>query len=1146
MKDESMSDVFETLSEFARNFDSMKDKLTAEDLQVAMDSLAAYTKHVKEQEKQKAIEERREQERLKAEAIKRERDREIEEITCMDLPMDWMNPFADDIRTEGVRAESIPDGLIMSLTGLGCVDIEYIAEITGESLKDVIITLKGSIYQNPEKWNECFYKGWETADEYLSGNILKKLNIARESTEKYNGYFDDNVKALTKVLPPSVSAEDIYITLGSPWVPTDIIDRFIVEVLRVVDYSMYDCNTVHDPVTGKWLLPKKSGYANNLNVTTIYGTRRMNALAILEKTLNMSSIAVYEADIINPKKRRVSESETVLAIEKQRDMIERFQTWVWSNDYRKKRLTKIYEEQFGCVRRRNFCGDFLKFPGMTDKIELYPYQKDAAARIIFSPNTLLAHDVGSGKTLVMIAAGMEMKRMGLSAKNMYVVPNNILSQWERMFKELYPNADILCIGPAQFRGRLCEKVLRKIRDEEHDAVIIAASCFDRIPVSKNYYKEEMEEKLGQIHDIAVSAGTQHNKLMEKERNKIIKALEELEISIAGAYDCIYFDDLGITTLFVDEAHNYKNLPIDIPMNIKGISSTGSQKAKLMLAKVRCVQNCDHGKGVVFATGTPLSNSLTDAFVMQKYLQNGELRLLNLNNFTDWLSMFSEQTTEFEVDVDTTQFRMMTRFSKFHNIPELTSLLAQISDFHAAGKEDDIPECDGYTDCLVTPVKDFTDYLADISDRADMIRSGAVTRDVDNMLKITTDGRKAALDIRLAKPAAQFSCDSKVWRCAENIADMYFQTQSFKGTQLVFSDISTPNAGFNIYDELARCLESLGIPREEIEFIHNAENSRKKEKLISDMNSGNVRVLIGSTFKLGVGINVQERLIALHHLDVPWRPADMVQREGRILRQGNKNKNVMIFRYITKGSFDAYSWQLIERKQLFIAQILSGLATERECSDIDETVLNYAEVKALAIGNPLIKKRVETMNEINRLIVLQRKTVDELSRLSSERQSLPAKIKNVQKNISLCREDEKFMKENVFEYDKDERKLFAEVIWDAINTARSEIEPIEATEYRGFKIIVPPNLSLMNSYVKAVREGTYIVSMGDSPKGVLQRIDNKLDNLSGHLQTLTETFHSLNKRYMELGDKLTSDKTYSEQIDRLEKELEKIDNQLGVN
>ncbi len=962
---------------------------------------------------------------------------------------------------------------------------------------------------------------------------------------KYNGYFDENIKALEKVLPPSVSTEDIYVTLGSPWIPPDIIDRFIVEILRVMDYTQYNCKTVHDPLTGKWILPDKTTRIRNLNVTTVYGTRKMNALVILEKTLNMSSIAVYDSDPVNPKKRRLNEAETLLAIEKQKQLIEKFQSWIWKNDYRKNKLMKIYKEQFGGIRRRVFCGDFLKFPGMSDKIELYSYQKDAVARIIFSPNTLLAHDVGSGKTLVMIAAGMEIKRMGLSEKNMYVVPNNILSQWEILYRELYPNADILCIGPQQFKPANREKILERIRDEEHDAVIIAASCFDNIPVSKSYYKEEMEDKLSQIHDIALSAGKAQKKLMEKERKKIIKSLEELEKSMAEAYDGVYYDELGVTTLFVDEAHNYKNLPIEIPVDIKGISSTGSKKAKDMLAKVRCVQNNEKGKGVIFATGTPLSNSLVEAFVLQKYLQNGELNLLNLSNFSDWISMFAEQTNEFEVDVDTTQFRMMTRFSKFHNIPELTSLLAQISDFHTAGKEDEIPDCDGHTDCIVTPVKDFTDYLADISNRADMVRSGLVPRNEDNMLKITTDGRKAALDVRLVNDLSAFSCDSKVWRCAENIADIYFQTQNFKGTQLVFSDISTPSVNFNIYDELARCLESMGIPREEIEFIHNADNSRKKEKLIKDVNSGQVRVLIGSTFKLGVGMNVQERLIALHHLDVPWRPSDMVQREGRILRQGNLNPKVMIFRYITKGSFDAYSWQLIERKQIFISQILSGLATERECSDIDEAVLNYAEVKALAIGNPLIKKRVETMNEINRLIILQKKTVDELNRLSSERQSLPAKIKNVQKNITLCREDEKFLKENPTEYSKEERKELQTVIWDAINTARSEINELFAAEYRGFKIIVPPNLSMRNSYVKVIREGTYIVSMGDSPNGVLTRIDHKLDNISGHLSTLIDTFHSLNSRYMELGDKLISDKNYAEQIDELEKELDKIDKQLGV-
>ena len=707
----------------------------------------------------------------------------------------------------------------------------------------------------------------------------------------------------------------------------------------------------------------------------------MPALYILERTLNMKTVAVTDEVICHTNasgvKRVINKSETVLALEKQQKMIKAFQRWVWKDQKRKERLEIIFENNFSCVRRRIFDGSFLDFPTMSPSVNLYPHQKNAVARILFSPNTLLAHDVGSGKTYIMIAAGMELKRMGLSRKNLYVVPNNIVGQWEKLFSVMYPDSKLLCVEPKNFTPTKRESVLEQIRDEDFDGIIMAYSCFEQIPLSKDFYTEQLQETLDKISELASNTNKATSKL-ERKKEAVRKALSSLELAMDNMYDTVYFDELGITRLFVDEAHNYKNVPIETKVDkVLGISSKGSKKCRDMMDKVRLVQKQNNGGGVVMATGTPITNSITDAFVMQKYLQSGELGMLDLQSFDSWVGMFAERVTEFEIDVDTSSYRLATRFAKFHNLPELTALLSSIADFHQVDSSIGIPNFDGYKDALISKTSEFAAYLDDISARAELVRKGIVSRSDDNMLKITTDGRKAALDMRLVEPNTSFTYQSKVARCAENVFDIYCETQSDKSTQLIFCDSSTPKSGFNVYDEVKRLLIGMGVPSEEIAFIHDAGTESKREKLFSRLRSGNVRILIGSTFKLGLGVNIQNKLIALHHLDVPWRPADMTQREGRILRQGNENKKVYIYRYITEGSFDAYSWQLLETKQRFISGLLSGSLTERSGSDIESTVLDYAQVKALAVGNPLIKERVETANELTRYLALQRKAIDNL-------------------------------------------------------------------------------------------------------------------------------------------------------------------------
>ncbi len=1094
--------------------------------------------------------------------------RHIDEVTCMDLPLDWENVFNGDERTKGVHVDSIPDALVMSLTTLGRVDIEYISSITGVEYKTVICTLKGSIYQNPDTWGECFYKGWETAEEYLSGNLMRKWNAASKANDKYNGYFADNLKAIEKVLPPAVATKDIYITLGSPWVPADVIDDFIEHLFgEPYSYRYYSdeqkaaiFDTRHDEITGTWEIRNKSRYNHSVAVTSTYGTNRIEALHILENTLNMKAVKVTDEvkSYVNASgvKRVINRKETLAALEKQKTLIKAFQDWVWTDNTRKERLEAIFESKFSCVRRRMFDGSFLTFPTMSPGVELYPYQKDAVARMIFSPNTLLAHDVGAGKTYEMIAAGQELRRMGLSKKNMYVVPNNIVGQWKNIFGLMYPNAKIFCIEPKMFKPAKREEILKRVRDEDFDGIIIAYSCFELIPLSKKYYLEDLREQQAEVAKKVQTKGKATSKLTKKAQ-KLAEAINELNRAWDDMYDTVYFDELGITRLFVDEAHNYKNIPIETKTNnVLGISNTESKKCRDMLDKVHMIQRENDGKGVVMATGTPITNSITDAFAMQTYLQSGELGLLDLQNFDSWIGMFAERVTEFEIDVDTSSYRLATRFSKFHNLPELTSLLSSIADFHAVDDSAGIPAHDGYKDALIGKTKEFADYLKLISDRAEQVRHGTVSRRDDNMLKITTDGRKAALDMRLVDPTAKYTYQSKVARCAENIADIYVKTNGNKSTQLVFCDSSTPKKDFNLYTELKEILKCYNIHEDQIAFIHDADTEAQRSSLFKKVRDGDIRILIGSTFKLGLGVNIQDRLIALHHLDVPWRPADMTQREGRILRQGNTNKKVYIYRYITEGSFDAYSWQLLETKQRFISSLLSGSLTERSGADIDDTVLDYAEVKALAVGNPLVKERVEAANELMRYMVLQHKLTESRLHMEKELLEIPSKIEHQKALISKCEDDVEYcikwreanpvVTENKLKKEEAEkRKELRETISNAIKNNILQTSETPLMVYRGFAIVLPTNMTSEKPYVWLVRSGRYYVELGDTDVGNLIRIDNALDTLSDRLKDYNNGLAVFEKKQSDIRAELEKDEGYADEIELYRKKVKDLDEKLGV-
>jgi len=899
----------------------------------------------------------------------------------------------------------------------------------------------------------------------------------------------------------------------------------------------------------------------------VYGTERMEMLRLLENILNMKTLAIFDTVDPHSKTRIINQAETVKVLEKQDKMIAEFQNWVWNDPDRKQRLQGAYCRKYGNIRRRVFDGSFLDFSDMNPEIRLHPHQKNSVARILSTPNTLLAHDVGAGKTFTMIAAGMELRRLGKSKKNLYVIPNNIMPQWVQMFNKMYPEAKLLVVDRRNFCIKKRDDTLRRIMYEDFDAILMTYSCFDMLSLSKNYYKKLYTEQLDRL-DKAVS-NFASRKAIDAKRLSVIKTLEKVQNDMSDNVCDVAFDDLGINTLFVDEAHNYKNVSLHTGISrVRGLSNTGSRKCDAMMDKVHCIQRQNNGGRVIMATGTPITNSITDIFIMQKFLQDGEMEFLNIHNFDSWVAMFGKKTTEFEIDVDTNSYHLATRFSKFGNVPELTAILSSIADFYHVDQVMGLPEFDGYTDSTQPGNDDFKVFLQDISRRADDVRQKRVDPHVDNLLKITTDGRKAALDMRLIDMVYGLDPNSKVYHCAENIMDIYEQTEDTKAIQMVFCDISTPKSGFNLYDELKSLLKAMGMPEHEIAYIHDADSEEKKRLLFRDLRKGLIRVVMGSTFKMGLGVNVQERLVALHHLDVPWRPADMVQREGRILRQGNTCESVRIYRYITKGSFDAYSWQLLETKQRFISQILSGHVVEREGNDVDETVLNYAEVKALAVGNPKIKRRVEVINELDKYRLLHQDFIDQQHKKKMRLKDLPDLIEKQEARITNTKIDMEYVKTTPNTYkdmEYEEQKALRDAIYTAVKTHINHPLEKKVATFRGFDVVVPARMQPvtpkqkydengneipMNKdpipYVYVKRTGAYRMAI-ESNSGITKRLNNLIDGLVNYKKHQEDYLQILKNEQSSLQqDLLQKEDSYALQIETLKAELDQLDEELGVN
>jgi N12 class adenine-specific DNA methylase len=1087
---------------------------------------------------------------------------EDEEPISFSMDMDFSNVFNETPEVKEIEGTTSSDGLILSLTTLGYVDIEYISKITNKTLEDVINDLKGSIFQNPLTWEETFYKGWETKEEYLSGNLRIKYKLAEEANKLYGGIFTPNLDAINKITNDSanITIDEIYFTLGSPWIPEEVIKEFVSYVLG---WGSDQISVKHDPVSGTWDVSSTNDFMKYSFAYEKYSTDRVPFFRILEKTLNQNPIVVYDSKRKNSyyeeeKSSAIrNEEETFLALEKQRKIIKEFKEWVYGNEKIKVTLENIYNEQFCQNYQRYFPGEILTFPGMSKDITLFDYQKDAVARIIFSKNTLLAHDVGSGKTYEMVAAAQELKRMKISKKNLFVVPNSIINQWKKIYLEMYPTAKLLIVDKRNFTPGKRESTLKLIKENEYDSIIMSYSSFDMIELSPDFYKDKIERDFAQNRNASQNDKTSTKQVKNKANN--VKAYtKKIEAIGQRDPDRIYFEDLEIDRLFVDESHNFKNVTLETEIRIMGVNTIGSKKCNTMMDKVKYVQKTHNGGGVVFATATPITNSIADIFVIQKYLQEGELKVLNLTSFPAWLANFAEMQQGFEIDIDTSKFRMANRYSKFHNIPELASVLSNIIDFHHMDKDEDLPEFNGYTDIVTQPDKQFKEFLQDISSRADDIRNrrprlivdGPTKADklYDNMLMITNDGRKAALDLRLVDVNAKYNYDYKVNACAREVYKIYQETESFKGTQLIFCDVSTPKNSFNIYDEMKRVLINLGIKENEIQFIHDFESASSKEKLFKAVNSGEVRVLLGSTFKLGTGVNVQERLYAIHHIDVPWRPSDIIQRNGRIIRLGNTNKEVFIFRYILKNSFDAYSWQLLETKQNFIHKLLNNNVFVRDASDIDDVTLNYAEVKALAIGEPLLKERVETYNELQNLKKLRFNMLENKEKTKVKMYAIETNLPTVKRELSNAELDLIYIKTlNLDSIDEEEKKLFRESVFASllVNIDKREEEKIE--EYFGFNVLSPSyqphGEESMFLYLEHV--GKYYLKVGRSSYTIMKRIEDFIKNFENYVNELklaleTDISYLENARI-----ELEKEDIYLDKINRVQERLDEIDKKLGV-
>ena len=1028
-------------------------------------------------------------------------------------------------RAEPVTSvDTASEALAVSIGERAKVDLPFMAELSGKTEEQITEELAGAIFRNP------LTDKWETSDEYLSGNVREKLGIAERFAENHPEY-EGNVQYLKKVQPKDLDASEIEVRLGATWVDTEYITQFMGETFHTPGYYLGSKIDVrYAAVNGQWnITGKNMDNRGNALVQSTYGTQRANAYRLLEDALNLRDTKIYDTiEDADGEHRVLNKKETMLAQQKQEMIKEAFKEWIFRDIDRREALCKKYNELFNSSRPREYDGSHIQFTGMTPEITLMPHQKNAVAHILYGNNTLLAHCVGAGKTFQMIAAGMESRRLGLSQKNLYVVPNHLTEQWGSDFLRLYPGANVLVATKKDFEPANRKKFCSRIATGDYDAIIIGHSQFERIPLSVERQAAAIEKQIRDItmaiEDAEGQEGTRYTvKQMEKIRKSLQTRLDKLNDQTRKD-DVVTFEQLGVDRLFVDESHNYKNLFLYTKMrNIAGIAQTDAQKSSDMFMKCQYLDELTGGKGVTFATGTPVSNSMVELYTIMRYLQYDTIQKMGLGHFDSWAAAFGETVTAIELSPEGTGYRAKTRFARFFNLPELISLFKESADIQTADMLNlPVPEAE-YINEVLKPSEIQQDMVSAFADRAEAVRSGLVEPTVDNMLKITNDGRKCALDQRLLNDMLPDEADSKVNRCAKNAYDIWEETAEKKSTQLIFCDLSTPkNDGtFNVYDDIREKLVEKGIPREEIAFIHEAGTEAKKAELFAKVRAGQVRILLGSTPKLGAGTNIQDRLIALHHLDCPWKPSDLEQQEGRILRQGNQNEKVKIFRYVTENTFDAYMWQILENKQKFISQIMTSKSPVRACEDVDDAALSYAEIKALATGNPYIREKMDLDIQVSKLKLMKANHTSQKYRLETDiAKNYPVQIAAQKEQIAGLRADREAVKPILEEKEKDnfsmmiggktytDRKEAGTAILAACAGLKAVKSNGQIGEFHGFSLNASYDSFYQTYKLTIKRQCSYQIEIGKDVLGNLQRISNALTGIEKRLTEAEQKMENL--------------------------------------
>lgn len=1068
-----------------------------------------------------------------------------------------------------LQVDTPDEALILSIQDKAKVDLDYMQQLCKIDKEEIINSLEGVIFKVPDYENT---NNWVTADEYLSGNVREKLKVA-EQFAKEDSSFNINVEKLKEVIPKDLTASEIGIKLGSTWIPPEIIRKFIFELLDTPSYNRWDIHVKYSNITAEWYIDGKSNDRNNVKAYTTYGTSRINAYKIIEQTLNLKDVKIFDTFIDDEgrKQRVLNRKETAIACSKQDAIKEAFLNWVWEDPERRNHLVRLYNDKFNCIRPREYDGSHIGFVGMNPEIKLRTHQLNAVAHVLYGNNTLLAHEVGAGKTFEMVAAAMESKRLGLCNKSLFVVPNHIIEQFASEFLQLYPSANILVATKKDFETKNRKKFCSRIATGEFDAVIIGHSQFERIPMSIERQIALLEEQISDITKGIASEKSNRGenytiKQMEKTRKSLETRLEKLHKE-ERKDDVVTFEELGVDKLFVDEAHNYKNLFLYTKMrNVGGIAQTEAQKSSDLFMKCRYLDEITGGKGSVFATGTPVSNSMAELYTMQRYLQYSGLKENSLEHFDNWASTFGETVTAIELAPEGTGYRAKTRFAKFHNLPELMSMFKEVADIQTAETLNlPTPEFENIN-VVVKPSEIQQEMVKALGERAEKIRSGTVDATEDNMLKITNEGRKLALDQRLMNPLLPDSESSKVNSCAENVYRIWSENSDKKSTQLVFCDLSTPKdlKGYekeeftDVYNELKKKLIQKGIPPDEIAFIHEADNEVKKKELFSKVRKGQVRVLMGSTQKMGAGTNVQDKLIATHHLDCAWKPSDLTQRNGRMIRQGNENKKVYVYSYVTEKTFDSYMYQLVEQKQKFISQIMTSKTPARTMEDIDDKALTYGEIKALATGNPKILEKTSLDTDVAKLKLLKQEFMNQKYSLQDKIiKYFPEEIARLNNKIGAMEEDtiklQEYTKPNADGFSPmkingmiyTEKQEAGKRLLQSINDLKS-METREIGEYRGFTMEISFDSITRNVRLKLKNKFSYSIDLGVDSIGNITRINNCLENIAKDIpherDLLDNTYFQMENAKQESQKEFPKEQELQEKL----RKLEEINAELKIN